>query len=169
MAALAKFNNLSAFSDVLRKQGILSHRLIPLVSVGVPTGEGFTAVLLLVGFLPLVSAGFCLFLCSGFLIGKALAARQNPSAACGCYGASTARVGDAETIIVSLLLLIVALLAVGLAASNAGGNSYRLLVIGPVDVGLVLLAGVVIVRRLRVAVRSFSNDQAELFSEAGHL
>ena len=167
VAALAKFNNLSAFSDALRKQRTVPSRFIPMLSILVPAVEAVTALFLVIGLFPLVGAGSCLFLCTCFFIAKVLAARRGPTADCGCFGASSAKAGAVEALTVSFVLLAVSLLAFGLAASNSATDN-RLPVLSPVGVGLALLAGVVIARRLRLPVQSSSNDHMELAKEAGH-
>jgi uncharacterized membrane protein YphA (DoxX/SURF4 family) len=106
VSAVAKLRDPVSFVD-----GVLEYRVLPrplALAYGrlLPVVELSTALLLLSGFIPMVSAGLAVFMLGSFAIAIAINAARGRAPACYCFGESSANHIGWHTLVRDLLLLI---------------------------------------------------------------
>jgi len=109
VAGLAKIEDPTHFTALLRKQGLLSGRALNVVGSTFPWAELLLSALLVLGVFPSLSAAFTAITFIGFLIYDLILLAKKNNVECGCFGSASSRKVSRATAATSVILALVAL------------------------------------------------------------
>jgi len=110
VSGVAKANNSTSFAIELREQGLLHHKLVPVVSKVFPYFEIILAIMLATAITPLITAVLLVSVMVCFLCVKLYLYNLNYNNDCGCFGGIYKQSINIESIITSAILLTIALI-----------------------------------------------------------